>query len=113
MNKEAFYYYRLVLGKSINQNVILSDLREIAENAYYGVINLMHSNDEYIWESGLTITDCYGELCKDWWYTIAFEKKRNNGLVLIFMVVLNISIANPHADNEICIETHVELDEKI
>ena len=29
------------------------------------------------------------------------------------MVVLNISIANPHADNEICIETHVELDEKI
>lgn len=65
MNKEAFHYYQLVLNKSINQNIILSDLREIAENAYYGVINLMHSNDEYIWESGSMITDCYEELFKD------------------------------------------------
>lgn len=65
MNKEAFCYYRLVLDKAISQNTISSDLREIAENAYHGIIDLMQSNDEYIWESGTTVVDCYGSLFKD------------------------------------------------
>lgn len=65
LNKEAFHYYRLVLDKVVNRNMLIQDLREIAKTAYYGIIDLMQSNDEYIWESGSTIIDCYGDLFID------------------------------------------------
>jgi len=65
MDKEAFHYYRLILGETIIQNMILLDFKEIAEKAYNGLVNLMHGNDEYIWESGLTVIDCYGDLFED------------------------------------------------
>ncbi len=64
-DKEAFYYYRLILDRTVIQNEILPNFKETAENAYYGVVNLMHGNDEYIWESGLTVIDCYGDLFKN------------------------------------------------
>lgn len=65
MDKEAFHYYRLVLGETVIQNMILPDFKEIAKKAYNGLVNLMHGNDEYIWESGLTVIDCYGDLFED------------------------------------------------
>ncbi len=64
-DKEAFHYYRLVLDRTIIRNEIMPEFKEIAESAYYGVVSLMHGNDEYIWESGLTVIDCYGDLFKD------------------------------------------------
>lgn len=65
MDKEAFHYYRLILGETIIQNMILLDFKEIAEKAYNGLVNLMHGNDEYIGESGLTVIDSYGDLFED------------------------------------------------
>ncbi len=42
----------------------------------------------------------------------SFTTRLNNILNLLSMAILQISIANTHEDYEICIETHVELDEK-
>lgn len=61
-NKDAFCYYRYILQATIENGAIIGGYELIALEVYKILAGFSFSDDEYIWESSLTIIDCYGDL---------------------------------------------------
>lgn len=64
-NKEAFCYYHHILQETIKNGAIIDGYELIALEVYKILASFSFSDDEYIWESSLTVIDCYGDLFKD------------------------------------------------
>ena len=54
--------YRDVLDKTVKNGKILNEYKELAEDAYRGLVKLSASSDEFVWESCESLLSFYTEV---------------------------------------------------
>lgn len=65
MESVAFNCYTDILEEVIVNNKIKRGYEDIAKKAYYGLLALSHSNNDFTWESCEGYADAYKHLFKD------------------------------------------------
>lgn len=59
---EAVNSYLKVLDRCVEGNRVRPGFDEIARKAYYGLVSMAHSDDEFAWESAAVAADGYAKI---------------------------------------------------
>lgn len=58
-DRAAYHYYCLVLEYLIIDGKIIDDYKELAKDAYHGLLSICSSDDEYVWDSAPCKAEIY------------------------------------------------------